>query len=489
MSKSFKFGDEELVFEGNPGLFMKAKDIYNKCVDGDSDELDDLLEKFWDVVGHTYNDYDGPQIQGVKKEYFPILGTWIEEYFEKFNPLYIEKDKDFSSDIDYYAITWNAIGAIYAQFIDAKHKDANSREYKKIFVTTIRITQEYIYKQILAELEANIDFNFDEAAEIRKGLFSGRIEEAKKKDAVRCAILRNPFNYDIYKFVVQNFKDLSDDIIQISEYFGIDLYKDIQYLYYWHGVKFKHLKTRQYVSEQFGNIKSLVASKYGEQIASMSFDISKLKIYLLMTGKVCIVDLIIDGIKKISISEECEAWNDYVQKQVDEYQAIKNYVTERYSVLSRYKFKDVVNFLKRNFHKEGAPNFYIGDEIPSAKIQHVLNTYAREYDLSPKDIWVLWDDTVLGSARNGFVFTDTFIINDTGKCFRFSEMEHLVVGNDNRLICIMKNGTKSICIYGNVSTNNRIALLIQWLFYPAMMSNEMFSKFASQSSDDKVAEI
>ena len=59
VSKSFKFGDEELVFEGNPGLFMKAKDIYNKCVDGYSDELDDLLEKFWDVVGHTYNHCDG----------------------------------------------------------------------------------------------------------------------------------------------------------------------------------------------------------------------------------------------------------------------------------------------------------------------------------------------------------------------------------------------------------------------------------------------
>ena len=58
---------------------------------------------------------------------------------------------------------------------------------------------------------------------------------------------------------------------------------------------------------------------------------------------------------------------------------------------------------------------YCAPDIPPKKMANALSSYAQSYGLDPKDVLVLCDKTVRGTARDGFLLTwDTLISSETG---------------------------------------------------------------------------
>ena len=58
---------------------------------------------------------------------------------------------------------------------------------------------------------------------------------------------------------------------------------------------------------------------------------------------------------------------------------------------------------------------YCAPDIPPKKLANALSSYAQSYGLDPKDVLVLCDKTVRGTARDGFLLTwDTLISSETG---------------------------------------------------------------------------
>jgi len=62
--------------------------------------------------------------------------------------------------------------------------------------------------------------------------------------------------------------------------------------------------------------------------------------------------------------------------------------------------------------KEKNPALFFAPEIPEKKLQKAIRSYAK--DLSPDHVLALWDSTILGSGKKGFLITE--------KVFYYSEL-------------------------------------------------------------------
>jgi|GEM_PF-3019923 len=75
-------------------------------------------------------------------------------------------------------------------------------------------------------------------------------------------------------------------------------------------------------------------------------------------------------------------------------------------------FGDLAKTWAAKLPKEKNPALYYAPDIPGKKLEKAIKSYAQ--DLNPDQVFVLWDSTILGSGKKGFLITE--------EAFRYSEV-------------------------------------------------------------------
>ena len=67
------------------------------------------------------------------------------------------------------------------------------------------------------------------------------------------------------------------------------------------------------------------------------------------------------------------------------------------------------------FWNSNKGRFPIDDMIPRKKASNVVNSYAKNMGIRESDIKLLFDETLFGSAKDGFIITDKYIVGSKNK--------------------------------------------------------------------------
>jgi len=88
-----------------------------------------------------------------------------------------------------------------------------------------------------------------------------------------------------------------------------------------------------------------------------------------------------------------------------------------------------VKFIEDVIGRFSCDDFYLGEEAPAKKINGAIESYAPQ--ITPKMVLLLYDDTVFGSAKEGFLLTPSNIHwRNTGegpKAMKFTSIEEMTV--------------------------------------------------------------
>lgn len=98
------------------------------------------------------------------------------------------------------------------------------------------------------------------------------------------------------------------------------------------------------------------------------------------------------------------------------------------------------------------------NEFPEKKLKNVLNTYANGF--SKDSIIILYDDTILGSAKEGFIVHKLGLKNSKGIYILFSNIKK-IEPSFKELNIILKDNTK--IYFGNsLKKKSACGLLFAW---------------------------
>lgn len=73
---------------------------------------------------------------------------------------------------------------------------------------------------------------------------------------------------------------------------------------------------------------------------------------------------------------------------------------------------DLLREIEQNFSNDAESSFYLGSEIPEKKLKNFINSVEKKFDktLLPSEILFYYDETLLGSGKNGLAITQNEII-------------------------------------------------------------------------------
>ena len=102
--------------------------------------------------------------------------------------------------------------------------------------------------------------------------------------------------------------------------------------------------------------------------------------------------------------------------------------------------------------------YYCYPDIPDSKIGNVLKTYAAGLSLSSKNIWILYDRTFIGSAKDGFVFLDSGILTDRRVYVAYDDIDDIMYEKKQVLVKLKNTDTYSVLYTLNRADNESRAL-------------------------------
>ncbi len=126
------------------------------------------------------------------------------------------------------------------------------------------------------------------------------------------------------------------------------------------------------------------------------------------------LDTVSEGIERIneSIFRFTEEDNDNSVAGTDYLEAANQNQDSLKVDIKRFEaFRD----LNREYLDSNVGTFMIWENLSEKKAQNVLNSYAKDKGIQASDIKILYDYTLLGSAKEGFVMTDEYIIGSSNQ--------------------------------------------------------------------------
>lgn len=94
--------------------------------------------------------------------------------------------------------------------------------------------------------------------------------------------------------------------------------------------------------------------------------------------------------------------------------------------------------------------------IPAKKLRNALKTYGASHGIQSGDVLVLYDDTVFGSAKKGFLLTADYLICNAG-CFLLDDCEEVISVGSSMEVILMPQDVVIAAMVRNDRT-----MFIQW---------------------------